>query len=253
MTKISKPLHSVPVLCGILCLCFLQTDAKGRMWYVYDAGDSYRYSDEQIPIWRVAGAAVVFFEDDANQQETLDLLTGEGGALQGYTGTLQNGQVILSADPYLKDDVSSLQTEEAIAALVDVEGVEWGVHLFVNSESYLLQYTADEIIVKLEEGVAIEDIVNPDVLDYRHLSGSANSFALTLGLAGVDLLAAIPDWRDLPGIVRASPNFYNQIVVWPNTPDSFEFIPNVPEPGTLLLLFVGMPLLAKHKQAAPSR
>jgi len=177
----------------------------------------------------VAGAAAVFFLPEVSGEEVLESLLGESGLLAGYAETmrLHDEGVVVALDPYVAEGISSQTTEATVAALGHAEGVAWGTHVFtasISSSSSLL-VASNELLVRVEEGTGVEDVLGPDVIGYHRVGGTTDLFVVELDVAGVDLLAAVYRYREVQGVASASPNFWMQVIHCADSPIVIPYIP----------------------------
>lgn len=132
----------------------------------YDAGDSYWYFDREIPLLRVAGSLVLSLEDGLTSEDVLVPLTYEGGILSDYDIISDFGPGIfkVEAKQDIAESISQSSTETLKDNLAGAAGINWVAPLFVNSESGYFQFAADEVIIKLANGVSVEDVLDSDVV-----------------------------------------------------------------------------------------
>jgi len=194
-----------------LSLCAISSEADLSA-VLYCAGDAYQASGSDIPLMRVKGAMVIGLSGASEDCEALDDLLGTGGALEGYhvSETVGGHGVLLEADPSAPIP-SAAQTESLLELAGSLPCVQWAAPVFWNAESGLAQVAGNEIIVGLNPGVAIGDVVGADVLGYRPLLGTSDQYIHQIQGAGAHALAAAAAYSTHEGIAWAEPNFYGEV------------------------------------------
>jgi len=191
---------------------------SGAADQAYDMGDHYWYYDQAVPLLRICGRVAIGFADGADTQQVLDALLSQDGPLAGYevVGPLGRLGMHLRAADGLSPGPEA--TEATLAAAAGAAGVAWSAPVFRGAESGLKQIATNEVIVRLEEDVDVQNLLTGQVLGWRGVPCTTDQVSLTIAGAGRVALDFAEDLMAEAGVVWAQPNFYCEVRKWQTDP-----------------------------------
>jgi hypothetical protein len=170
-----------------------------------DEGDFYWHFAEQIDLHRVTTEYFVKLDEEADAEDVIDELTGEGGALANFEGTISpsGGGIVLT----LSSGVSPVPDPEDVdEAATSVDGVDWTTPIFLGADSGGRVYLTEEIAVALEPEVDPEEFFGSSFSEWRRFF--ENQYIATVAAGGgLGALELANELVSNPDVEWASPNF----------------------------------------------
>jgi subtilisin family serine protease len=167
-----------------------------------DLGDFYFHFDEQIALLRARDEFVVGLAPGVAVNEVVTALTGESGALEGYTLTATFGaDRILLSRPFSVEFVTINLT-----GVESTLGVEWASPSLVGEDSGAPAYLSQEIAVALAPGVDPNQFFGAEFSGWRRFFDNQYIATITEG-GGLAALTLANELTTDPNVQWAAPNF----------------------------------------------
>ena len=138
--------------------------------------------------------------------------TADAGELLAEFASAGPTQSTIQVGQWLSEDELTLSidgpADEILAALEDLDSVEWAAPTFVNAQSGQRQWISDEVVVVLERGVDPAAFFAGDTFSgYRPLLGTADEFVGTVAAGGSETLDVAGDLARDPRVAWSAARF----------------------------------------------
>ena len=178
---------------------------------LYDMGDSYRAGGRDIPLLRVGGEIVLHVS--AGSETTFQAaMLANGGRVAGreVSYRLRGSTAMLTLDASGGATIDQGGNELVLEEARKIPGVSWAEPVFLEPETGFRMVMGNELNIRVQDGVSIEDVIGPEVLGYSRLFGTTHTFTLDMPFAGADILEAAATYARDPRVVWASPNSHSE-------------------------------------------
>jgi hypothetical protein len=178
------------------------------------AGGDYYWADgRQVALTERPHQVAVRFDEP----QQIELLAKPGGLLAGY-------EVLRSLDPtaaFIAPAISPRPLASEAEPLDQRPGIDFAAPVFTNSETGGWVVATNEIIVRLQPGIAIEEFAGSDwrFAGYKRVVATPDTFVIELSTgSGRASLNLANELMTDPRLVWASPNLMIESHLWTNDP-----------------------------------
>jgi hypothetical protein len=211
------------LLCGVLIACALilplsvaaQTTGEngrphGPAVSVVDAGDYYWADGSKVRVSRVKGELLVRLDPGTDLKQFAHQVTAAHGALAGFEPSVVLDDTTLG---FVAQTERSANVDTSDARLRNTAGVAWVAPVFFNAQTGTRMWVTDQLVVALKPGAHPQDVLR-GFFTYHPVLGTTDQYVATLAEGGSHTLNAANRLRSRPGVLWASPNFFQSFATW---------------------------------------